>query len=80
MASRVRSHRLRRPPLRSARAMDHRVAWMAAVAIGSGGKGIGLERTMANVVSSVGCPESRSSITRAPKRLAPTPSPVYPAA
>src|SRR5207249_1654566 len=45
-----------------------------------GGNGTGLPRTIRSWVSSVGWPLRRSSITRAPNRLAPTPSPVYPSA
>jgi hypothetical protein len=56
------------------------VVWIAAYRIGSGGKGIGRLRTICNRVSSVSRPCNRSSATRAPKRLATTPSPVYPTA
>lgn len=47
---------------------------------GSGGNGIGLLRTISSRVRSLRTPSRRSSITSAPKRVAPTPSPVNPAA
>ena len=59
-------------------AIARRVVWIASERSGSGGNGIGLRRTMRNAVRSVSSPSTRSSATRAPKRLAPTPSPVYP--
>lgn len=76
----VLSHRLRCPPLLSAWASDRLVISIPAQAKGSGGKGIGLERTMSRRVRTVSSPESRSSITSAPKRVEPTPRPVNPAA
>jgi amino acid transporter len=74
--SRVRSHGPRRPPFASARATARLVSSMPAQRTGSGGNGIGLLRTICRLVSSVGGPSSRSSMTCAPKRLAPTPRPV----
>ena len=59
-------------------AIARRVVWIASERSGSGGNGIGLRRTMRNAVRSVSSPSTRSSATRAPNRLAPTPSPVYP--
>ena len=54
---------------------------MPTEASGSGGKGSGSPRTISSRVRSVGrARESRSSITSAAKRVAPTPSPVKPAA
>ncbi len=50
-----------------------RPAWLAE---GSGGNGSGFLRTISSSVRSVRSPASRSSITSAPKRVAPTPSPV----
>src|SRR5207302_4793916 len=78
--SSVRSQRLRRPSRRSARSSDQRVRFTPMDFTGSGGNGSGFVRTSSSSVSSVGCLVRRSSITFAPKRVAPTPSPVYPAA
>ncbi len=52
----VRSHRSRRPSLRSARASEARVSWITADRTGSGGNGTGLLRTMPSSVRSVGSP------------------------
>ncbi len=76
----ARSHRLRQPPWVSARASDHWVRAMPVQANGSGGNGTGFVRTISRAVRSVRAPASRSSITSAPNRVAPTPSPVNPAA
>ena len=76
----MRSHRSRRPSLRSARAIEARVSWMTAERAGSGGNGTGLVRIIASEVRSVCSPCSRSSMVLAPNLAAPTPSPVYPAA
>ena len=55
-----------------------RVSSIAAQRSGSGGNGNGFERHRRRRVASVWRPASRSSATSAPKRLAPTPSPVWP--
>ena len=54
--SSVRSHRLRRPWSRSACASDARVSWTPAYASGSGGNGIGFDRTSSVAVRSVSSP------------------------
>ena len=76
--SSVRSQSPRRPPRRSAAASRLRVSSIAAQRSGSGGNGNGFERIARSRVASVSRPSSRSSATSAPKRLAPTPSPVWP--
>ena len=75
MVSRALSHRLRLP-VRSSAASDDRVARTAAYRIGSGGKGIGLRRTISAGSARCHVPSTRSSATRAPKRVEATPSPV----
>ena len=70
-----RSHGPRRPPLASARTSARCVARITAQRAGSGGNGSGRLRTSFSRVRSVSVPSSRSSATRAPNRLAPTPEP-----
>ena len=60
--------------------MLERVSSIAAQRSGSGGNGSGRERTAASRVASVSRPSTRSSPVAAAKRLAPTPSPVWPTA
>jgi betaine-aldehyde dehydrogenase len=79
-ASSVLRRTFRLPALWSALSNDQRVALMPIAAAGSGGKGSGRSRTISSRVRSVRIPSSWSSMTFAPKREAPTPSPVNPAA
>src|SRR5690606_17635396 len=79
-ASSVRSTRLRRPSLWSARSIAQRDTSTPIHATGSGGNGSGIEFTSSSDVRSVSMPLNRSSMTFAANRLEPTPSPVNPAA
>ena len=76
--SSTRSHGPRRPSRSSARASARCVSRMPAQRAGSGGNGSGRRRTISSRVRSLSAPSSRSSATRAPKRLEPTPRPVNP--
>ncbi len=78
--SRALRKRLRRPCRWSARSSDRRVSSMPRPASGDGGNGSGRRRTISRRVRSVSSPASRSSITSAANRVAPTPRPVKPAA
>src|SRR5699024_1734782 len=72
----VRRNSERFPLFRSARTISVRMSCTPVHAAGSGGNGMGFLRTSSRRVSSVSSPESRSSMTLAPKRVAPTPKPV----
>ena len=74
--SSVCSQRPRRPPLRSAAARRLTVSRMPSARSGSGGNGTGFCWTKRSRVAGVSRPSTRSSATRAPKRVAPTPRPV----
>ncbi len=72
------NHAPRLPSRRSLRASWWRVSVIPVHRSGSGGNGIGLERTIFRDVRSVARPSTRSSAVAAAKCEAPTPSPVKP--